>query len=318
MQNTLLEHAAPKGTEYFLGDQMALQHQYGGYSDTACLELDYTDSLDQLLWSLNSAESEVSISSMSSDHQSMHQGVPVEIGVATSTISKGNKVHFVEQDYISRLAHFQVTITCMIDLGVHLGPAKLEQEAAHVLESSSKFLELIQVLGNVGELPNSSHLPDSSRFPNDSTERDRSRGPQDSSSSFTTAVFLQLISISMRLIEMHNWLYSSIHRCLQQDPDTMNQETAGEPPAQPLLFAIAGVRLTPTAHFRLQLLLHTGVYYLGRIQKMLGEMEASSEVSPELPLQTRMLIGGEQKSRMAKILLVLARLKEEFGIYTTL
>lgn len=316
-QNTFLEHAALNGTEYFVGDQMALQHQYGCYSDTAYLQLDYTDSLDQLLWPLNSAESVVSISSMSSDHQSEHQGVPGEIGVATSPISKAKNVHFVEQDYIARLAHFQVTVTCMIDLGAHLGPTELEQEAAHVLESSSKFLELIQVLGNVAELPNSSHLPDSFSCPNHCTERDRSRETQDSST-VTTAVFLQVISISIRLIEMHNWLYSSIHRCLQQDSDPANQETAGGPPAQPLLFAIAGVRLTPTAHFRLQLLLHTGVYYLGRIQKILGEMEASSEVSPALPLQTRMLISGEQKSRMAKIRLVLAELKEKFGIHTTL
>ncbi|RYP90653.1 hypothetical protein DL770_003191 [Monosporascus sp. CRB-9-2] len=331
-QDTLPEYGTPKGSEYFTEEQMAPWSQHGfvnGFSDTACLQPD-TDSLGPLPWFLNITEAEVCPSSTPSDNQPIHQGIPGEMGVAAnpkphSPNFKANVIRSVDQDYMQHLAHFQVTIARMMDCEVHLGPARLEQEAAHVLESSSKFLELIQVLASVAEPQNSSHLPNISWFPYDCPQRHRCRGSQESSP-FNTAVFLQLTSISMRLIEMHHWLYSSIYRCLQQDPDTMKQDTAGngdKSPAQPLLFSIAGVRLTPSPHFRLQMLLHTAVHYLGSFQKTLNELEAlrfgaASEGSRGLPLPTRMLISEDQKGRMAKIRSVLAKLKEDFGIYTIL
>jgi hypothetical protein len=332
-QNALPEYAAPKGTEYFTEEQMAPWEQHGfmnGFSDTAYLQLDHMDSLGPLSWSLNITEAEVCPSSTPNDDQPIHQGIPGEIGVATdpkpySPISKANTIRSVDQDYVQRLAHFQVKIARMIDCEVPLGPAKLEQEAAHVLESSSEFLELIQVLASVAEPQNPSHLPNTSWFSYDCAERHRCRGSQESSP-FNTAVSLQLTSISMRLVEMHHWLYSSIYRCLQKDPDAMKQGTAGngdKSPAQPLLFSIAGVGLTPSPHFRLQMLLHTGVHYLGRIQKTLSGLEAlrfdaTSGGSPGLPLQTRMLMSEDQKGRMAKIRSILAKLKEDFGIYIIL
>lgn len=302
-RNPLPEHAATKEAAYLLEGQITPWTPYGSFLDASSLPLDYTG------WSLNSTEADVCPSSTTStNHPPTEPGIMGEAGLSLETkpdspIFIASKLQFDDQDFIQRLAHFHVTITCMIDYEAHLSPEKLEQEAAHVLKSSSKFLEIIQVLASVAD-----------------TERHRRRGPQEPSP-FNASIFLQLTSISIRLIEMHTWLYTSIYRCLQQEPDTVSQEAAGEPPSAPQLgFTIAGVRLAPTAHFRLLLILHTGIYYLSRIQKVLGEVEAlrvesASEVSPALPLQTRMLISGDQKGRMAKIRSVLAKLKEEFGIY---
>lgn len=236
-----------------------------------------------------------------------------------SPMFEATATRLVDQDYMQQLAHFQVTIARMIDCGGHSDPATLEQEAAHVLESSAKFLELIHAFADVAEPPFPPHLPNTSWMSYDCAENHHTgKGPKESSS-LNTAVFLQLTSISMRLIELHHWIYSSIYRCFQRDPDTVNTDTAGNCERPPLLFAIAGVRLTPTPFFRLQMLVHAGVYHLGRIQKTLSELEAfrferTLEESPSLPAQTGMLINEDRVLRMAKIRSVLAKLEEEFGI----
>jgi hypothetical protein len=187
----------------------------------------------------------------------------------------------------------------MLGYEAHLDPTKLEQEAAHVLESSSEFLELLQGLARVTHGFRGSQQPQT----------------------ISTAVCLQLTSISMRMTEMHHWLYSSIHHCLQQgDSEMMEENGTGDdgskPPAEPLLFSIAGVKLSPPPQFRLQMLLHTGVHYLHRIQKKLEVLgfDGAPEGSPALPLQTHMLIIEDQRSRMAMIQLVFDKLKEDFGI----
>ncbi len=130
----------------------------------------------------------------------------------------------------------------------------------------------------------------------------------------------------MRLTEMHYWLYSTISRCLEQeDADVMEKDITASGDnkftAKPLLFCIAGVELAPSPHFRLQMLLLVGVHYLGRMQKGLGGLEAhafdgtSSEGPPDLALQTHMLTIEYQKGCMAKIRLVLYKLKDAFGMH---
>lgn len=188
----------------------------------------------------------------------------------------------------------------------HLGLAQLEQEAAHVLQSSSEFLELIRMLTSVAHDPKGSNQ----------------------SSPIDTAGFLQLASMTIRLTEMHHWLYSSIYRCLQRgDIDTMmGQEhtihDGDQSPARLPPLSIAGVELTPSPHFRLQMLLHTGVHYLDRIQRAQGGLKAlasdgTTGISPNMALQIHMLITEDQKGPMANTRLLLSELQWKFGLKMT-
>lgn len=103
-----------------------------GISDAAYLELNYTNSLGSLPWALNITETEVYPPSTPSDHEPTHQVIPGEVGVAIALDTKSYPPIFeattrrlVDQDYMQRLAHFQVTIARMIDCEVDLGSAKL-------------------------------------------------------------------------------------------------------------------------------------------------------------------------------------------------
>lgn len=103
------------------------------------------------------------------------------MGVAThpnplSATSKTKTTGSVNRDYTEHLAYFQVKIAGKMSCMAHLGPAQLQQEAAHVRESSSGFLELIQMLASVAH---------------------KCKGSQQQSSPINTAVFLQLTSMSM-------------------------------------------------------------------------------------------------------------------------
>ena len=124
------------------------------------------------------------------------------------------------------------------------------------------------------------------------------------------------------MTELHHGLYTIVYRYLQHDPDLTTRDTAGGGkacPAQPLSFYIAGVELAPHPHFQLQILLQTGTHYLRRIHKTLSGLEAlgsdgTAPRSPSVALRMRMLISEDQQTRMAKIWLALAKLRDEFGI----
>ena len=150
-------------------------------------------------------------------------------------------------------------------------------------------------------------------------------------SPINTAIFLQLTSVSTRLTEMHYWLYSSIRDCLLHEDKNSEDILAGRDhstvplhggggggeissSANPgLLFSIAGVELAPSLRFRLQMLLHTGLHYLNRIQTSWGGLEAVAvDSSSGMPLQTHMLIMEDRRSRMADIHVVLDKLKASF------
>ncbi|RYO87178.1 hypothetical protein DL766_003984 [Monosporascus sp. MC13-8B] len=158
-----------------------------------------------------------------------------------------------DRNWMEHFAYFQLKIARTMRSAAYLGPAQLEKEAAHVLQNSLEFLELVQMLETVAYECKGSHHPPP----------------------VGTAVFLQLSSMSMRLTEMHHWLYSSIYHCLQRrEADLTAHDSAAGDGEECLLFSIAGVELIPSPNLRLQMLLQTAVHYLNRIQKSRGRLEA--------------------------------------------
>ncbi|KAG9231686.1 hypothetical protein BJ875DRAFT_468819 [Amylocarpus encephaloides] len=324
------KNGIPSGSQYFMGAEMPSSPQYSfanGSSDTTCLQLDQPEAIGTMAWPVGI--SHVSPSTLFSDNPSINEGILGEFGTGTDpqplfSNSEMNTTSGADQGYVQQLAHFQVTISRMIDCESYFGPSslsKLEQEAAHVLENSSIFLELIQIPASLAKSHEVSDIQNSSWQKDPLQEfHEGCKGSQESSSD--TAVVLQLISISMRLTELHHCLFSTIYRYLQQDPDLMQLGTAGggdKSPARALAISIAGVELVLHPHFQLRMLLYTCVHYLTRIQRSLSELEALvsdgiSQRPPNFGRQTRMLIRADQQTRMAKIRVALGRLKDDFGI----
>lgn len=332
----VLNNEMRNGPQQFMGMEMEPWPQHGFVnvpSDTSYMQFGQEDALGTMSWP--SSITQISSSSSTSENPPIHEGNLGDFGLATDPQplfmnSDANTTGCALQDYIQKLAHFQVTISRVIDCGSYLNTSKLEQEAAYVLESSSMFLELVQIPTSSGKSQGPSHIRSASGKEGLLQELHRDcanrHGCKHKSSAFDTAVVLQLISISMRLTELHHWFYSTIHRYLQQNPDWMKQATAGSgsrSPACSLSFSVAGVELAPHPHFRLQMLLYTGFHYLTRIQKTLSELEAlgsdaTSQRTPSLARHTRLLISEDQQTRMAKIRLVLAKLKDDFGVHISL
>jgi hypothetical protein len=330
----ILNSGMSNGSQQFMGMEMEPwpQHSFVNVSSaTSCMQLGQENTLGTMSWP--SSITQMSSSSLASENLPIHEGILGDSGIITDPQpllmnSDANTTGCAVQDYIQKLAHFQVTIARVIDCGSYLNPSRLEQEAAYVLESSSIFLELVQIPTSSRKSQGPSNIRNCSweegllqELHNDCADRHRCKRSRESSA-FDTAVVLQLISISMRLTELHHWFYSTVHRYLQQNPDWMRQTTDGvsdRPPACSLSFSVAGVDLAPHPHFQLQMLLYTGFHYLTRIQKTLSELEAlgsddTSQRPLELARHTRMLVSEDRQTRMAQIRLVLAKLKDDFGV----
>ncbi|KAK7225153.1 hypothetical protein V2G26_013156 [Clonostachys chloroleuca] len=220
-----------------------------------------------------------------------HSPTPVSLNLEDALQGDGNCLEHV--------AHFQLKIARKMNSLSPLSPAHLEQEAAHVLQCSAEFLNLVTSLINAEKRWKSSQQ----------------------SSTINTAVFLQLTSICIRLTEMHYWLYSSIYcyLCTNTPPVAVRDE--GDKILTKLLsFSVAGVDLTPSCpHFRLQMLLHTGVHYLDRIQKSRESLKSftldgASEQLPGLALQMHMLITEDQRSNIGNVYTVINKLKQRFDV----
>lgn len=313
---------------------------FNGYSDASYLQLDQPESVAAKSLPLHIIH--LPLSSPTTGDVSMNENTQSKYGTASdlqppSPDSGQNSKGYVDQDYVKQLADFQVGLADSFDFETHVSPAKLGQAAAYVLESSATFLKLIQVpAAATGPQIVSciqTCLPPLQEAAIGEPKHDRSsrnkRNESQSHSPFAwdTSILLQLISLSMRMAELHYWLYTSIYRYLQQDPNMLKEDTAGgcgrKSAALPLSFSIAGVELAPHPHFQLHILLQTGTHYLSRIQKTLSELEGlgsdgTSLRLPSVALPMRMLISEDQETRMAKIWLVLAKLKDEFGIGTHL
>lgn len=220
-----------------------------------------------------------------------------ESGAETMATKKG-RVGCVDGTYTHNLAYFQVKIARMMSFDGRTDPLQLELDAAHVLQSSLEFLELVELPASAARTAKGLQQP----------------SPVD------TAIFLQLSSLSMRLTEMHYLLYSSIHCCLQQggfessDKDNMVPRSTMEPP----LFSIAGVKLAQSPLLRLELILHTAVHHLRCIQGSLKGLEALESVSTGLSMHAHGLISQDQTACLSKIRLVLGKIKHERGIDITL
>ncbi|KAI1842499.1 hypothetical protein JX266_011253 [Neoarthrinium moseri] len=313
LQNTFPTYIADEGSsfEYTMGDQSGPSTPHGFLNGSAgglCLQLDQMEFVSPLDWSLCTSETGVFGPKMSGDILHIDQSGLDDIDLTAnpdptrpSSTSDTNALRSASRDFIERLAYLQVDITRRLSFGSYTGLSKLGKEAAHVLESSSKLLELIQ---QVMEAP--AHTPPQQSVP------------------FDRAVFLQLTSMSMGLTDMHIWLYTSIHRYVQQqDVEVIRQtnkagEAANTHPNH-LLFSIAGVTLEPSPYFWLRIVLETGIHFLGRVQESLDALEifafdVESGGSPTCAVQTHMLIVEDRRDRMARIQLVLDKLNEKFGM----
>ena len=208
--------------------------------------------------------------------------------------TKKRGVGWVDGTYTHNLAYFQVKIARMMSFDGRTDPFQLELDAAHVLQSSLEFLELVELPASAARTAKGLQQP----------------SPVD------TAIFLQLSSLSMRLTEMHYLLYSSIHCFLQQggaepsDKDNMVPRSTMELP----LFSIAGVKLAPSPQLRLELILHTAVHHLRCIQGSLKGLEALESVSTGLSMHAHGIISQDQTACLSKIRLVLGKIKHEGGI----
>jgi len=205
------------------------------------------------------------------------------------------------QQCAQRLSDFNARLARPVDLGPDVSPTQVEQAAAHVLESSAVFLDLVKFL----RAPDSQDTESREVAPrhrrqkstqtaapanlhtNDGDDDDDGGGynGEDKDSAAVaqarifvpdTATVLQLVVFSMRLTELHYDLYSAVHTYLQRHDrllhahgNTTAAAAAIEPPLQlPLSLSIAGVALTPHPRFQLQLLLQTGVHYLGSSEQL--------------------------------------------------
>ncbi|KAI0133745.1 hypothetical protein BJ170DRAFT_715891 [Xylariales sp. AK1849] len=297
--------------EYHMEGQSHPWTQYdflNGPAGGSCLQLGQMDLVSPLDWSSSTSETGVFEPNQANDNQHIHQCGVGDSDIATNLDSSSqspdaNGPGSASRNFTERLAYLQVHITRMSDCGPYTGLSELLQEVAHVLESSSKLLELIkQVLSNAPTC----------------------RATQQQSLPFDRAVFLQLTSMGMRLTEMHIWLYSSIHHCVQQQDGEMvaqddNAKEAANAQPNDLLFSIAGVELEPSPRFWLHIVLQAGVHYLARIQKSLDTLEAfafdgESEGPSRLAVQTQMLISEDRRGRTARIRSLLDILNKKFGM----
>jgi hypothetical protein len=286
-----------------------------GIMDTTPLQLDGTDRPPLLYPSSRAHGAEAWPTNILDSDQSLGQSRASSSELALTTYQNSNSIILelsekisVGQDYIRDLAQFQISIARMIESDTPLSPEKLERGAARVLESSSRFLDLVEVFAGAAKSQDSSHIPDTIALTNSSPE-------------CLTIVVLQLFSISMRLIEMHHWLYSSINICLQQRLNTTQQGIAGhgdDSELQPLQISIAGVELTMPLPSWSRVLLTSGVYKLDCIQAALGVLKELSFVATVegptlLPIQTREELVEDQMAQMAKVHSAIAKLKASVG-----
>jgi hypothetical protein len=193
---------------------------------------------------------------------------------------------------VQRLSEFNARLARPVYLGPDVSPTQVEQAAAHVLESSAVFLDLVKFLRDPDPRGSESQnvarqrhrrkstrttTPDEDDDEDDEKDDDNDDNDEVNDSApqplFApdTATILQLVVFSMHLTELHFDLYSAVHRYLQQHDHLQHANgsistaaAATGPPLQlPLSLSIAGVALTPHPRFQLQLLLQTGVHYLG-------------------------------------------------------
>lgn len=291
-------------------------NEYGGAVEgSICLGMDYPDALkskDGSLTAFSSSQypylhldmagafgspdwaSEVAMSPIqmaSEDQRVLRDPNPL---IATPTVGT---LLPTDRNWMEHLAYFQLKIARPMKSVVCLEPAQLEKEAAYVLQSSLEFLELVQMLETVAHQCKGSHNP----------------------SPISTVVSLQLSSMSMRLTEIHHWLYSSIYNSFQRrDADLTAHDNATGDGEECLLFSTAGVELIPS-NFRLQMLLQPAVHYLNRIQESricLGALvvddTSQGQESPGLVLHMDKLINEDQKTCTSKIQAVLDNLKNRF------
>ncbi|KAI3543681.1 hypothetical protein CABS01_14440 [Colletotrichum abscissum] len=200
------------------------------------------------------------------------------------------------RNWMEHLAHFHLKIARPMRSTAYLGPSQLGTEAAHILQSSSEFLELVQKLELAAlDCKGPEHPPP-----------------------IGTAVYLQVCAMSIRLIEMHYWLYSSIYHCLQRrDANFTAQDGVMSDAENGLFISIAGVELIPSPNLRLQMLLQTAVHYLNRVQKARGGLEAIAADaatdglgSPSLASGLDKLVSIDERRTMVKIQAVLDKLKD--------
>ncbi|KIM92963.1 hypothetical protein OIDMADRAFT_184958 [Oidiodendron maius Zn] len=212
-----------------------------------------------------------------------------------------------------------------LDFSADVSPAKLEQVAAQVLDTSSAFIKLLQFSHQIetDTLSFASHRQPTLDTPSIDIDNDTLfvyslLNPR--SITLDSTNILQLVVFSMRLTVMHCGLYEAIYRYLQQadvgrnDSIAMsrNNISAGPPLPQLLSFSLAGIDLSPHPRFQLQLLLQTSTYYLISMHSALGGLEALRPDGPGLLMRTLMV--QDQQARMGEIRVLLARLREEFGM----
>ncbi|KAK4180910.1 hypothetical protein QBC36DRAFT_318991 [Triangularia setosa] len=211
------------------------------------------------------------------------------------------------QQYLQRLSEFNVRLSHPVGFtpdgsaSSPVSPDQLEHAATHILSSSTAFLELISY-------PSSTNTP---------TTPDM-------------AARLQLLVSYMRLTELHCGLYAAVYGYLKHA--TPN---SGEKPPD-FGFGLAGVSLSPSPRFQLQVLLQTAAHYLCSIQEALGlpaplqlkglrqpgsgdsVTEKTNLLGPPGSAETAMLVHTlmmhDQERRLQGMVDMLERLKSEFGI----
>ncbi|KAK4203205.1 hypothetical protein QBC40DRAFT_275211 [Triangularia verruculosa] len=234
---------------------------------------------------------------------------PRQESTSSSSAASPPEARYDGQQYLQRLSEFNVRLSHPVGLtpdassSSRVSPEQLEHAATHILSSSTAFLELINYPSS-GMLSSPTATPD-------------------------MAARLQLLVSYMRLTELHYGLYAAVYGYLKHTPPN----TGEKPPDFGL--GLAGVSLSPSPRFQLQILLQTAAHYLCCIQEALGlpaplqlkgfrqsGLTSSPEGtnllgqpgSAETAMLMHTLMMHDQESRLKSMMDILERLKTEFGI----